>query len=110
MPSTITSSGSPRTTSTRGSWRQAWPSCPGIQIDPGTVETNIVIFAVDDAPGFVERLADRVELSSIDARHVRAVTHLDVGRSEIDAALAAFADVVGSGRSLSAAAPESAAG
>jgi threonine aldolase len=65
---------------------------PGIDIDPATVETNIVLFAVDDAPGFVERLADRVELSAVDATHVRAVTHLDVGRSDIDKALAALAE------------------
>ena len=62
----------------------------GIELDPATVETNIVIFEVDDAPGFVERIADRVELQALGPKRVRAVTHLDVDRDGIDRALAAF--------------------
>ena len=62
----------------------------GIEIDPATVETNIVLFDVDDGPAFVERFADRVELQAVGPRRVRAVTHLDVSRDEIDQALAAF--------------------
>ena len=53
-----------------------------------------MIFEVDDAPGLVRRLADRVELQAVDARHVRAVTHLDVGRADVERALAALADVL----------------
>jgi threonine aldolase len=68
---------------------------PGAAIDPGLVETNIVIFAVDDAPALVGRIADRVELQALDATRVRAVTHLDVGRAEIDRALAVFAGELG---------------
>jgi threonine aldolase len=67
----------------------------GVRIDPEAVETNIVIFEVDDAPGVVRRLADRVELQAVDSRHVRAVTHLDVSRPEVDRALGAFAEVLG---------------
>lgn len=63
---------------------------PGVTLDPTEVETNIVIFAVDDGPAFVERMADRVELQVVDARHVRAVTHLDVTREQIDRALEVF--------------------
>ncbi len=62
----------------------------GIELDPATVETNIVLFEVEDAPGFVERIADRVELQALGPKRVRAVTHLDVDRDEIDEALAAF--------------------
>jgi threonine aldolase len=62
----------------------------GIDIDPATVETNIVIFEVENAPAFVERVADRVELQALSANRVRAVTHLDVSRDEIDRALLAF--------------------
>jgi threonine aldolase len=62
-------------------------SLPGVSIDPDDVETNIVIFAVDDAPGLVRRMADRVELQAVDAGRVRAVTHLDLGPAEIDRAL-----------------------
>lgn len=60
---------------------------PGIGIDPAAVETNIVIFEIEDARGFVSRLAERVELVAIDAGRVRAVTHLDVAREEIERAL-----------------------
>jgi threonine aldolase len=67
----------------------------GVRLDPAAVETNIVIFEVDDAPGVVRRLADRVELQAVDPRHVRAVTHLEVARADVDRALAAFAEVLG---------------
>ncbi len=68
---------------------------PGVSLDPDRIETNIVIFAVDDARDLVQRIADRVELQVVDPTHVRAVTHLDVGRAEIDRALSAFADELG---------------
>jgi threonine aldolase len=64
----------------------------GVRLDPDTVETNIVIFEVDDAGALVRRVADRVELQVVDARHVRAVTHLDISRADIDRALEAFAE------------------
>ena len=67
----------------------------GVRLDPASVETNIVIFEVEDAPGLVDRLADRVELQAIDAGRVRAVTHLDVGRADVDRALEAFAEALG---------------
>ena len=40
---------------------------PGVALDPSTVETNIVIFGVDDAPALVARVAERVELQAVDA-------------------------------------------
>ena len=64
---------------------------PGVRIDIGAVETNIVLFDVDDAPGLVARLADRVELQAFGAHRVRAVTHLDVSRADVERALEAFA-------------------
>jgi threonine aldolase len=67
----------------------------GVRLDPASIETNIVIFEVDDAPGLVRRLADRVELQAVDVAHVRAVTHLDVTRADIDGALQVFAEVLG---------------
>ena len=67
---------------------------PGVAMDPATVETNIVIFEVADAPSLVARLADEVDLWAVDARRVRAVTHLDVGASDIDRALAHIADAL----------------
>jgi threonine aldolase len=63
---------------------------PGVSIDPASVETNIVIFAVEDAPALVAALAAEVELSALDARRVRAVTHLDVSCADVERALAAI--------------------
>ena len=54
-----------------------------------------MIFEVEDGPALVERVADRVELQIVDARHVRAVTHLDVDREQIDRALDVFAEALG---------------
>jgi threonine aldolase len=68
---------------------------PGVRLDPAEVETNIVVFEVDDAPGLVERLADRVELSALDSRGVRAVTHLDVSRADIERGLSVLAEELG---------------
>ena len=67
----------------------------GVQLDPADVETNIVIFEVDDARTLVGRIADRVELQVVDARRVRAVTHLDVSRADVERALEAFAGELG---------------
>jgi threonine aldolase len=68
---------------------------PGVTLDPSSVETNIVIFGVEDAPALVEKLADRVELSAVDTRRVRAVTHLDVSREDVERALEAVAEELG---------------
>jgi threonine aldolase len=65
-----------------------------VQIDPETVETNIVIFEVSDAPLLTERLAPDVDVRAIDPRRVRAVTHLDVDRRQIEMALEAIAAAV----------------
>jgi threonine aldolase len=62
---------------------------PSVGIDPGAVQTNIVIFEVPDAPALVRRVADEVELQAVDARRVRAVTHLDIARADIERTLAA---------------------
>ncbi len=65
---------------------------PGVELDPATVETNIVIFAVPDAAAFSAALAaDDVAMSHFGPTRVRAVTHLDVDDEGIDRALAAAA-------------------
>jgi threonine aldolase len=68
---------------------------PGVEIDASTVETNIVIFAVPDAPAFCAALgrAD-VTMGPLDARRVRAVTHLDVDDAGIEQALEAARDAL----------------
>jgi threonine aldolase len=65
---------------------------PGITIDPDEVATNIVIFQVADAHALCTQLAaSGVIMGALDARTVRAVTHVDVGAEDIATAL----DVVG---------------
>jgi threonine aldolase len=66
----------------------------GVEIDPATVETNIVIFDVRDAQRLHDKLAaDGVEVSLLEGR-VRAVTHLDVDRAGVEKALAAVRDAL----------------
>jgi threonine aldolase len=63
---------------------------PGVELDPATVETNIVVFGVPDADGCCAALAEQdVLMGPLDARTVRAVTHLDVDADGIQQALAA---------------------
>jgi threonine aldolase len=65
---------------------------PGVELDPATVETNIVIFAVPYAAAFTAALAaEDVEMSQFGPTRMRAVTHLDVGDEGIDRALAVAA-------------------
>jgi threonine aldolase len=62
---------------------------PGIELDLATVETNMVIFSVDDARDFVAALeVEGVRLGAMDGRQVRAVTHLGVDDAGIERALA----------------------
>jgi threonine aldolase len=75
---------------------------PGIKIQPEKVQTNIVIFDIGEArldcTKFIKRLARRKVLAgSVDERRVRLVTHLDVDRADIQAALRIIAEVVGEG-------------
>jgi threonine aldolase len=61
---------------------------PGVDIDLASVETNIVIFTVEDAFAACGALWDAgVEVGPVDERRVRAVTHLDVDRDGIERAL-----------------------
>ncbi|MFH1748691.1 MAG: low-specificity L-threonine aldolase [Planctomycetota bacterium] len=71
---------------------------PGIQLDPATVETNIVIFGIEEQLGtaaeFVVRLHDRdVWVLATGPDRVRAVTHLDVSSAQIDQAIAVFREL-----------------
>lgn len=55
--------------------------------DPAGVDTNIVAFDVDDAPGFVGRArAAGVLVGAVGARTIRLVTHLDVTTSDAEQA------------------------
>lgn len=65
----------------------------GLRIDPATVETNLVYFDVTaqghDAETLCAALLQAgVRMGAMGARTVRAVTHLDVTRADIETALA----------------------
>jgi threonine aldolase len=63
---------------------------PGVELDPTVVETNIVVFRVRDAGGLCAALERAgVRMGPIDGRTVRAVTHLDVDRAGVEAAVEA---------------------
>jgi threonine aldolase len=69
---------------------------PGATIDPAKVETNIVIFEVDDPAGVVAALlAEGVEMTQMGPGRIRAVTHLDVDRAGIERALEVLRKVLG---------------
>lgn len=63
---------------------------PGVEIDPQTVETNIVVFDVPDAAAVAGTMAEQgVRVGALGPRRMRAVTHLDIDDAGIDRALAA---------------------
>jgi threonine aldolase len=67
----------------------------GASIDPHKVETNIVIFEVDDPAGVVAALlAEGVEMTQMGPGRIRAVTHMDVDRVGIGRALEALRKVL----------------
>jgi threonine aldolase len=72
---------------------------PGVVLDPASVETNIVIFelngTVDITHALATLLARGVRMGAMGPRTVRAVTHLDVGASQIERALEAAAHALG---------------
>jgi threonine aldolase len=74
---------------------------PGVALDPSSVETNIVIFEVAAARQTATAIADRtlaehgVRLCPLSPTVMRAVTHLDLGRADIDAAIEALGSVLG---------------
>jgi threonine aldolase len=68
---------------------------PGVELDPAEVETNIVVFEVPDAGTLCAALERAgVKMFALDGTRVRAVTHLDVDRADVDAAIAAASAVM----------------
>ncbi len=61
-------------------------AAPG-SVDPAEVDTNIVVIADDGAAALVAACKEQgVLVSLLDQRHLRLVTHLDVGDDEIECA------------------------
>ena len=62
----------------------------GVRIDAGAVATNIVVFEVDDALALARALEFQgVRMGALGPTRVRAVTHLDVDRSDVERAVEA---------------------
>jgi threonine aldolase len=73
----------------------------GVTLDPREVETNIVIFEVDDPERLCAGLeALDVRMGVVGERRVRAVTHLDVDANGIQRAVQAVGAVL-SGKATS---------
>ena len=76
---------------------------PGLGIALDSVESNIVYFDVEEGLGRSAKeisasLAERgVSIGALGPQLLRAVTHLDVGAAEVDAALEALREVLGDG-------------
>jgi threonine aldolase len=75
---------------------------PGIQIDLGLVQTNIVIFGVQrkgkdiDAPGLILKLAEHgIKAFNISQDSIRMVTHKDVDRAGILRTLEVLQTILG---------------
>jgi threonine aldolase len=64
---------------------------PGVTLDPDTVETNIVVFGLADAPRFCQRLEAEhgVRMGAPGPDLVRAVTHHDVDIAAVRRAVSA---------------------
>lgn len=73
---------------------------PGIKLDPGQVETNLVFFDVRDTGCSATELAAKVlqagvRIGSDGKYRMRAVTHMDVDQDQVAQAAAALAAAVG---------------
>jgi threonine aldolase len=56
-------------------------------VDPGTVDTNIVVVDVPDAPAYVAAAAEQgVRIGAVGPRRARLLTHLDVSRDDAERA------------------------
>ncbi|HZW09653.1 MAG TPA: GntG family PLP-dependent aldolase [Phycisphaerales bacterium] len=73
---------------------------PGVSVDPGSVETNIVLFDLDPRHGAAREVVAKLAAVGVmvfdtDPRRIRAVTHLDVTREQVAEAASRFARVLG---------------
>ncbi len=78
---------------------------PGLSLDPEIVDTNIVIFELDPelgtAPAFSARLRDEgVLMNAMGPQRLRAVTHLDVSREQVNHAAAIFQETAAAVQSI----------
>jgi threonine aldolase len=71
---------------------------PGVSVDPETVETNIVFFDIAGSGMTADPFCDALKARGIDlgggGTRIRAVTHLDISRADIEAAVEAIRSVL----------------
>jgi len=72
---------------------------PGIGVDPNDIETNLVYFDVVDtgktASEITAALKEKgLRMGAVGKHRIRAVTHLDVSRADVDTAVQMMAEVV----------------
>jgi len=68
---------------------------PGLRIDLATVQSNMVMVEVQDAPAVVQRLgAHRVLAFAVGPARIRLVTHRHIGMPEVERAVEAFHQVL----------------
>ncbi len=67
---------------------------PGVRLDPGSVETDIVIFGFEHptitVPDMIGRMKEKGILALAVSGGIRMVTHKDVGDEDVERAIAAF--------------------
>jgi threonine aldolase len=73
--------------------------CDGLHLDPANVQTNIVIFRVDERLGtaveFARQLDERgIKVFAISKQKIRAVTHLEISARDIQTACQTLLDLV----------------
>ena len=71
----------------------------GVDIDPESVQTDIVIFQVTSdrlsAAGLVQALLERgVQMNTVGPAQIRAVTHYGIEAADIETTLAVMADIL----------------
>jgi threonine aldolase len=78
---------------------QALADLPTVRLNPADVQTNIVIFGVRASGREAQQIGERLEeagvrVSVVGRTKLRAVTHLDVSRQDIECAIEAFRQVL----------------
>jgi threonine aldolase len=71
---------------------------PGIRLDPGAVETDIIIFGFEhpklSCAAMLERMKEKGILALAVSGGIRMVTHKDVGDADVDRAIQAFREIL----------------
>jgi threonine aldolase len=78
---------------------QALAALPGVSLNPADVETNIIIFDVGATSRPAQEIGERLEkegvrVSVMGRTKLRAVTHLDVSRQDVEHAIDVFRRVL----------------